>query len=101
MIEESGSVSESESMESVIHREPNVHYTVNAQVFDCSDCLESFLGIPFQQTKEVAENCSNEAAFPLPIHLCAPCVLCGSPPLPNPETFRCGPMGLSDGLQLT
>ena len=55
--------------------------------------LGNYLDIPFQQTKAVAENCSDVAPIPPLKHLCALCVLCGSPPHPAPETFRCRPRG--------
>ena len=54
----------------------------------------NLLDIPFQQTKAVAEECYDVAAFPPLKHLCALCVLCGSPPHAAPETFRCRPRGL-------
>ena len=56
----------------------------------CDLPFGEILDIPFQQTKAVAENCSDVAAFPPLKHLC---VLCGSPPHPVPETFRCRPRG--------
>ena len=54
------------------------------------------LDIPFQQTKEVAENCSDVGTFPPPIHLCAHCVLCGSPPHADPQTPCRQPLFFSD-----
>ena len=54
-----------------------------------------FGGIRFWQTKVVAENSSDESAFPLPIILGALCDLCGRPPHPDPATVRCGPVGIS------
>jgi hypothetical protein len=51
-----------------------------------------FSVIPIQLTKAVVGNGSDVDPFsPLPIHLCALCDLCGSPPHPDPQTF-------SDGL---
>ena len=50
--------------------------------------------------RTVAENCSEIPAFPLPTHLCALCVLCGSPPHPAPQTFHDCPTWYSAGLKL-
>ena len=52
--------------------------------------LGNILDIPFQQAKAVADNCSDVAASPLPIPLCALCVLCGSPPHPESLAKRRG-----------
>jgi hypothetical protein len=57
-----------------------------------------FSAKPFQQTKAVVENGSKIPAFPLPMHLCALCVLCGSPPHPDPQTFLGGSIGFPNGL---
>src|SRR5690606_29826641 len=54
--------------------------------------LGLFSVIPIRLTKAVVENGSDVGPFsPLPIHLCALCDLCGSPPHPDPKTFSDSP----------
>ena len=64
-----------------------------------------FSVIPIRLTKAVVENGSDVGPFsPLPIHLCALCDLCGSPPHPEPKTFSdcpelAWPWTFSDSVQ--
>ncbi len=55
-------------------------------------CTCTFLGPPRQLQKTAPTYLHS----PLPILLCAPCDLCGSPPHTGPMTYRCGPIRFSD-----